>query len=161
MEVGQRLKVQSYGDLVAGFAEDLLEHLLVLRVSTHQFQNGVMAGERHFDGVEERLGRLGFQSWLPPVPKLALQIDSIDDRGSIARPSKAVDPLRHGLAVGKRLVLCVARGAAYRPCLAERASWKSLSPSWILSGVCGLSAGMGTGGNPKGLSAALIRNWWA
>jgi hypothetical protein len=39
----------------------------------------------------------------------------------------------------------------------KRLSWKSLSPSAIFSGVCGLSAGIGRGGRPSGEDLATLR----
>jgi len=62
--------------------------------------DGLLAGEAHFDGVEERAGGLRFERGGAAIPELGEVQGGVEDGGRVARAAAAVDAGRGGLAVG-------------------------------------------------------------
>jgi len=77
-------------------AKRLPESLLVLLDTSDLGHRGIKRGLAHFNGIDDRQRRLLFERPGPPIPKLRLVVERVQNGGSVAGPSllAITEPLR-------------------------------------------------------------------
>src|SRR6266576_1332010 len=123
-------------------AKDDTESLLIFLDRCDPRHRCIQVGLTHLNGVDNRECSLFLERVHPTVPELSLIIESVQNGWGIALADAAFD------AEGGGLLSVKASFGSWHvlhemvPSTDRRGSKKSLWPSEIFSGVCGLSAGI-------------------